>query len=348
MSHCVTTLSSCPTLQDMLEDHFLTCNPARILGTLGVTRFLLDPVNTNGALQRQVTFNNKKRQVELVWTPRFREDDVSTDTTQSCASTNKIGENTEIYEVPDNGSSWDMNFTLSELEEHCEEDDMYLARMIAMGMDVIMRQMETQVMTKIQTLFGAFADGEADVAANVKTVQTQKADGSPDINFLSEIEFASRNAGYCSNPYVFGWDEAYKAFKKLDLGATCCADDGLDLAQFQSLNGIVFLPSEKINAALGANNFFTMAAGAVQFIYWNEFIGARGIRVADDDAYKQGVLMHPLLGLPVDYVFNNDCGSISIQLKLDWDIVGLPTDLFCADDRLNGVTFVNEYTISNP
>ncbi len=345
MSHCVTTLSSCPTLQNMLNGHFLTCDPSRILGTLGVTRFLLDPVNTNGALQSQVSFNQKRRQVELVWTPRLREEDVGTDTTQSCSNTNKVGENTETYEVPSAGSSYEMNFTLTELEDHCEEDEMYLARQIALGMDVILRDMETQVMTKIQTLFGAFADGETNVVANVKTVQTQKANGDPDINFLSEIEFASRNMSYCSNAFTFGWQETYKAFKKLD--ATCCADDGLDLAQFRSINGLAFLPSEKIETALGVNRFFTMAAGAVQLIHWNEFIGAKGIRVLDDDAFKQTVLIHPLLGLPIDYVFSNDCGSISIQLKLDWDIVGLPTDLFCPDDRLNGVTYVNEYAIDN-
>jgi hypothetical protein len=332
-----------------LDEYFLSCDPSRILGTLGVTRFLLDPVNTNGQLQKQLTFQNKKRQVELVWTPRLREEDVGTDTTQICDSDNEIGENTEIYDIPDNGSSWDFSRSLSDLERHCEEDESYYARMIAMGMDVLYRDMETKVMTKIQTLFGAFAVGESNVAANVKTVQTKKATAccnDPDINFLSEIEFASRNAAYCSGAYAFGWNETYKAFKKLD--ATCCADNGLDLAQFKSISGITFLPSEKVETALGANRFFTMAAGAAQIGYWNEFMGANGIRVIDTEIYKQGVLIHPILGLPVDYSWTFNCGKITVQLKLDWDLFGLPTDLFCADDRLNGVTFINEYYINNP
>lgn len=347
MSFCLNTFVSCPALQDSLDDHFMSCDVSQIIQPVGFTEFLNSSVNTNGLLQRQLApGGGKKRQVELVFMPRILESDVNSSQEVICNSTNETGDTSETYDLGNLGVEIDYKITLRELEDRCEEDELFFAKLIQNMFNVLMLKSETDNITQAALLFGKFGPNEINVTADVKTVKTQKANGDPNIDFLSEISFASRNMAYCSVPYVFGWQETFKAFKKLD--AACCADDGLELDRFKASTGMVFIPSHKVESILGTNHFFTVAAGALQLLQWFEFEGAKGIRVIDNDLRKQGVLVDPRSGFKADYIFNNTCPDLSIQLKRTQKVVGLPTDLFCTGDPLDGVTFANEYAIVNP
>jgi len=68
----------------------------------------------------------------------------------------------------------------------------------------------------------------------------------------------------------------------------------------------------------------------------------------DDESYKQTVIIDPKTGIPFDFIWSNNCGKISIQVKLAFQFIGLPDDIYPSGDVLNGVTYVNKYRIVNP
>ena len=311
------------------------------------TEFIISNANTDGILQQQINPGaGKRRTVDLIYSPRIPKDEITDDCTKVCGSTNELGDRVETYEIGDDCVQFNWNIPLNDLRDRCQDDGAWLADKVVQVMNGLLRRLEEKNIQQAATLFGGFAVGEDDVVADVKTVATKNAAGDPDIDFISEIAFASKNSAFKGSPFVFGWNEIFKAFRKLQ--ATCCADSGLDLALMARQEGIAFLPSVEVNEVLPDDNFFVLDAGALQLLTYNEFMGPEGIRVVNDGAYVQGVLIHPVLGIPFDWIFSNNCGVISAQLKLATKLVGMPTDMFCTGDRLAGVTYVQEYAIVNP
>lgn len=347
MSFCATTYANCPNLQNTLDEAFTKRNISTITEPIMFTEFILSNANTDGILQEQINpGRGKRRTVELIYSPRIPKDQITNDCTKVCTSTNTLGDRTEVYEIGDDCVEFNWEIPLNLLRDRCQDDGAWLGDKVIQVMNGLLRRLEEKNIQQAATLFGGFAVGEGDVVADVKTVQTKNAAGDPDIDFISEIAFASMNAGFKGTPFVFGWNEIFKAFRKLQ--ATCCADSGLDLAEMARREGIAFLPSVEVNVTLPDDNFFVLDAGALQLLTYNEFMGPEGIRVVDDGAYVQGVLVHPTLGIPFDWIFSNNCGVISAQLKLSTKLVGMPDDMFCVGDRLDGVTYVQEYAIVNP
>ncbi len=346
MSLCVSDFATCPAIQDNLEAAFTQVNPSTITEPIMFTELLLSDANRDGVLQEQTApGNGKKRDVELIYSPRIPEDNVKDNQARVCSSTCDIGDRTATFTIDEDGVAFDWRVDITDLATRCEDDGLWLAKKIAQVMNGLLRKLELKNITQAAALFGNFDLNEDNVDVNdVKTVRTQLA-GNPSIDFISEIAFASMNMAYPSNPIVVGWDEISKAFTKLK--ATCCADNGLDIAELARQEGIAFMNSKKIRDVLPANNFFTMALGSLQLLWYNEFMGPKGLRVSNDDSYIQGILVHPRLGLPFDYILSNNCGVVSFQLKLATKVVGMPADMFCAGDTLDGVTYVNEYAIDN-
>jgi hypothetical protein len=230
------------------------------------------------------------------------------------------------------------------------ENPLWIARQIQRRMDVCKRKMATQAVAALSGLIGKFAAGEANVTGQVKAVQTKKADGTLDTSLLEEVDYACLNAGYASTPYLFGWGEAWQYFRRLEAG--CCTLNGVDAGELAAKSPLVMIGDRRIPElypdATSQGYFFTAELGAIQPLWWNEFEGPEGINTVDDAHYKQTVLVDPRSGIPFDFIWSNNCGKISIQVKLAWQLVGLPADLYPTGDRLEGVTFVNKYRIVNP
>ena len=72
------------------------------------------------------------------------------------------------------------------------------------------------------------------------------------------------------------------------------------------------------------------------------------INQIDTETYKQTILLDPATGTPFDFVYKNDCGSITISLSLTFKLVALPNDMYSVGDRFEGVTQVNDWVIVNP
>lgn len=351
MSHESIGFCNCPEIQDALNSYFTTCDPTKIMGMaeIGLVAFLNSPVNRSGIIQRQIsTGRGKKRILELEFTPRILPSEIGTSSVRQCNSGTNYGNQCETYEMGDDHLSADWRFRIEDLADTCKDNPQWVEDSILNHMNAMVRRLDQEYSTRLTTLNGDFANGETGTnpANDLKTVNTQDAAGDFDRNLIREMEFASKNMSYCTIPYVIGWNETDKYFNEQRAG--CCADEGIDIGEFSRGNPSVFIPDVNIETDFGANHFITMAAGATQPLFYTEFEGPEGTNSFNDESYIQGVLTHPSLGIPFNFLFNVDCGVLSYQLRINWDLVGMPAGMFFAGDRLTDVTFVNDYVIVNP
>lgn len=349
MSHTFSSLIPCPQIQQDLNSLFTTCDPTKIRESIKFLEFIRSADNTSGVIQSQISRGGgKTRDVEVTYTPRILESEVSTDTTQTCVSTNEAGMLSETYSLDcgDPGVHYSELFDLCTMADMCQENSLWIATRLQAIMDGLIRRMDTILMDQSTVLTGNFAVGETNVVANVKTVQTKFADGRPDTNMLEEVRFATRNAAYCGTPRVIGYSEVDKYFNRFEKG--CCADSGLDLGEFSRNKNMIYLDDFRVEDSFGDNHFLTIAPGALQMIWFNKFMGAKGINVLDDDSFKQTVIRDPETSIPFDMVMKHDCGKVTLEVFLAFKLIGMPNDMFSNGDRLDGVVQVNEWVVTNP
>lgn len=348
MSHTVSDVIACPKIQEDLNNQFLTNKvPNRNAEPQGFTDFVLSPFNTDGIVQIQTSpGGGKKRTVELVYTPPILEVEVGTTPAKKCTSTNEAGQLSQDYEVGDSGVTYDEKFSLTTMASMCKSNELWFAERIQAMIDVLVKKIGTINAEQLALLAGSFGSGETGVIGDVKTVSTKKADGTYDIDAIAEITFAAMNAGYGTTPFVFGFHELAKYMKKVAAG--CCGNEGIDYGLFAAQNDLVFVPDKKITNTLGDTSFMMVAPGAVQMLSWLEFDGPDGINMINEEAYKQTIITDPKTGLRFDMQLTNTCGEISVVLKLVHKLVGLPLDMYSVGDPFRGVTFVNEFAITNP
>lgn len=346
MSHTVSGLIDCPQIQEDLNTQFTRSAPNNRMEPQGFTDFVVSKLNTDGTIQNKVSpGGGKKRKVELVYTPPILESEIGTNPERKCTSDNEAGQLSEEYELGDSGVQYDEVLDIDNMASMCKDNGLWFAERIQAIMDGLYKKIGTINAQQLSTLYGAFGTGVDGVLNDIKTVSTKKLDGSPNIDMLAEIEFASLDTGYGGTPYIFGFGEAYKYYKKV--AASCCASDGLDLSVFAAQNSSVFVSDKKIDRELNGD-FITLIPGAVQMLHWLQFEGPEGINVINDQSYKQTVITDPRTGIRYDLQIKVDCGKIFVNLKLVHKLIGLPTDMYSVGDPYHGVTFVNRYKISNP
>lgn len=349
MSHTSLPLSSCPEIQDRLFEHFVQCNTETYFrqDEISFVKFLASGANGTKRLQEQTNpTGGKKRQVDLIYTPRIQPSELGSTPGKTCASSNEAGNRVETYNAPTTGAHWDEKMDMSDLELICQDDPSYFESRIMAGMAAILRKMDVDLVSDLQVLIGEFAPNEGGVVNNVKTVSSLNATNQVEHTFYDDVWFATENAGYCSRPVAFGWNEAYRAFRRANAG--CCSEDGIDIQAIAAMTGTTFIPNRNIASTFSATDFITMSIGAVQLLRFNTNIGARGIREIDTETHKQTVLIEPETGIPFDFTMTYDCGDWILELDLAYEAVGMPTDAFSVGDEFEGVTQVNHFRITNP
>ncbi len=346
----LSSLIACPGLQSKINGYF-GCDKARLLklNETGLTQFLFSPVNTNGVLNKTVApGGNKIKTIELIYTPRIKTEDISTSINrENCTAVTPHGNRSETYTIdPNVGISVERKINAAELAFICESDESYIQSVQMDMMDGMMRAMDPILADQVVLLAGNFGVDEVDVTDDVKTVATQNGTGGLSDNFISEINFAADNAGYCATPYVLGYGEIQKAYTKLD--ASCCADSGMNVALLAGQVGLrgSFIPDRYIKQALGSgSDFITLDAGAVQVLTYNAFEGKNSFM---QDTYVQTTITHPSTGVTFDFRATYDCGNWNFFMFLAFKAVGVPNDLYYSGDIYDGVTGVNKYKITNP
>lgn len=355
MSHLLSPYCNCPTLQEELDLHFTQCHPTKMRHAQesSVVQFLRSATNTNNLIQQRVApGRGKLRTLELTYTPRVRLSEIGNNGTGvNCTNTNKSGCVTHTCEIDvDNNVYVEETFDPRDLATICKDNELHVAERIQAMMDGAIRRLDQRVVSDMAACVGNFAEGESDVnASDEKTVETKKSNGDPDTNAIEEIGFATMNAGYCSAPYLFGYNEIYK-YLKYRIPAGCCADSGLDIARMLQQNQMLFMPNVNIETTFGTDHFISLAAGAVQLLTYNEFEGREGLnQITTGGDHQRFVLRDPLTNIPFDVLINRPCdGNYNVWMRIIYEVCCMPNDLFSTGDRLAGVTQVNEWRIVNP
>lgn len=353
MSYALSSFVNCPSIQDSIDNYF-GCDYAKTLknNEVSLVKTLLSPANTSGVLAKTVyPGGNKLKTVELTYTPRIPKGAVSTTIDPNdCTATEKFGDRSEQYTIdPLVGVTISRVIDPMDLIRKCESDSNYFSRLLYSMMDVLVRRMDNISADQIVAFAGGFGPDETNVSANTKTVRTRKSasDNTLVSNWISDIEFAVDNSGYCNAPLVFAYNDVYKVAQELR-ASNCCNDGGLNLAVLNSIAGMMFIPNRNVPAALGGlNRFITVDPGKVQLLTYNKYGQGDNIMLIDDDGYKATTIQHTETGLDFDFRMVMTCGKWHIFVELAHKLVGIPDDIYEVEDIYSGVTGVNKYAVSN-
>lgn len=351
----ISNLIVCPDLQDRLNNSYFGCDKSSMLAVheTGLTQFLFSPINTNNKLRQVVApGNGKLRSVDLIYSPRIPAGDVSTSINrESCVSVTPRGELSANYTMDTNqGVEIEWKIIAENLKTHCQANEDYFNQEMLRSMSALTRRMDIILAAQSFLLLGNFGKGEDNVVGKIKTIATRRSvalGGGLSDDFITEIQYAAMNAGYCANPFILGFGEIFKSFTKL--AAACCADNGMNVAVLAQSLGLTgsFIPDSNIKDVLGANGDFLMFdPGAVQVLTYNAFEGY-GLEI-DQPTFMQRVIVDPRTGIPYDLQVKFDCGYWHFRLSVAFKAVGVPTDQFFIGDRFYGTTGVNEFKITNP
>lgn len=347
-----TGLISCPQIQDDLNNMFLAGDPTLARVPQGLGQWVTSPANTRNVLQKQVSPGGSKiRQVQLLYTQQICEDDVDDDTTQKCVSTNEDGNLSETYEIdPSVGVSIDRKFTLSAMREMCKDNSRYFSERILAMMNALDAKINKNIAYEAVLLTGTFGEGtpNMDAAHKIVEIETRFTDGKFNLEGFERITEAAQFTGYPTIPYLFGFSEIQRYFKRMYAG--CCGADGININDYAAQNGASFVADQYLWEAFKAvgnpEGFLMTTPGALQLLTFNEFKG--DFAEVNDQSYKQTTIVNPFSEREYDLTLKNDCGVISVQLKLATKLVSLPVDMYPSCSNYAGVNYVNAFSIDNP
>jgi hypothetical protein len=358
MSYNIGSLIDCPTVQiklnEFTEKGTMPNEPAPEL------QFLTSTVNTSRVLETRVVQDGgtKLKTVQVIYTPRIDEAQVSTTLTTDCNAGNSAGALSTTYTIdPLVGVQQKESFVLSDLAHICQSNPEYFAQRVAANIDAAKRKMQTTIATQMAALYGKFASDNGETGLSVsntlKTVATKypaATDGGKwNPEALQEIMFSAYNSGFKGIPYVFGYGEIWRYWNYL-IGLGNFSDGGLDFAKYVNQNQAAFLPSIKMHAALNnpssGKKFLAVDAGSLFLLQYNRFDDP--LNQKNDDIITQGIIVDPLSGVKFNYKLSKPCDeSVTLIISTAFKVVGLPSDMYNASDRLYQTNGVLQFNISN-
>lgn len=345
MSYAFGSFVSCPDIQGRIEDGYFRADPTMFPGHINALRAVTAPFNEAGVFQRQVdTRDGHYRQVEVVFQPRMVDSDTSSSADLSCTAGPTYGETSKVYNIdPSVGASRKFSFTLDELAPRCERDEDYIARQVAMHMQALKRTMSAEYIDFLAANFGNLGYNRG-VQLTTKTKNTTTGVYLDDM--LQDVTFEYQLAEGWDRPIILGGELSHKYFTAVQ--SSCCATLNIDLAAMQASDAQSYFFFDPLaDSVFGAGEFAFVAPGATQMIRYNKFRGANGVRVIDDQALKQGVIVDPETGIEFDYFAQYDCGAWKFWMGLAYKYIAMPDDLFLAQDKLSGVNYIFNGRVSN-
>lgn len=335
-------LIACNALQDDLNNNF-ACLP--VMEALPFVEIMFSDANLSGIQQKISGGDGKYRAAQLLYTPRHPESSVSTTVGFDCSTTKESSVLSHTYEIDITaGVKDDEHFAITTMAAMCKSNSMWIAERIQAKFDVLLRRMDTLFASQMAGLVGAFPSGDNDLTGTtLKSVETLYSDGKVSPDFVQEIGYTALLAEFCANPIVIGGGKITKAMRLLQAG--CCANYGVDLGAFLAQNIFAYFHSNRVETALGTDEFLVYEIGKVQPIWYNRFAGENSVV---DNSYYQTVIVEPRYGIPFDVTMKVDCGVIHMEFGLATKLVGLPSDVYDFGDRLYQTNGVYNFKVVNP
>jgi hypothetical protein len=349
MSYLVSTLSTCKELQDSLDNAWaigeLTRDRLNALEAITSFQHPMRAILAPGA--------GKKRTIEVVFDQRLSEAQVETVEERGCTSDYKPSEATHVYEMDANILEVSVQIDAGDLTNWCGSNPELFTKEIAKLMNVLRRKIATQTAGEVALLSGNWADGVDVDGNNALAIPTKKANGDWDSEGFVDLNIAARDITEYVNDYVIIADSEYwKYLKMVEMG--CCANDGINLGSVFENYGYAAMYDSRMAAAMADvdANAFLINIGAVQLLNYVESPWKDGTPVGQPfmgSNYVSMVVTDPVTGLMYDMMIKDECrGKATIVMNAEVQAKALPSNLYAAGDKYDGVNGINKIAISNP
>jgi hypothetical protein len=318
---------------------------------------LMSAANNRQISQLMSPGGGNKRTVELKYTPRLLESDVQDNyAVPTCTSTNKSGEFSSTYDMPDTYIGADENFEAEDFTNWCGDNGQRFTSRLAAMADAIERKVATQHADEFALLAGNWGTGlftTGNAVGNVNTsneyvMATLLSGGTAaDPTGLTKLRIARMKAGLMDTVGI-GGTTMWEYMERLAQG--CCANSGDDLTAAINRNGLNYAYDSRLEDALGsANKFMLYRLGSVVPLFYTRNRWADGFQPQVGSNYLKTVINGPRYGTPMDLTITDDCASgISVILTVSTKLIAVPNDQFQTGDKYFGRNGVAKVLITNP
>lgn len=329
----------CQLVQSGLNEVAANNYPALKREKVGVFDAITSPQNaTTSVLQTQVDpGNGKKKTVIIDWLQPGLISETLTAKADICTV-----EGTEepyqrdTFEVTDFRSTPVMEFTFAELRKLCKSTAEVRTEVIASKMSALMKAINRDIITKLNTNVGTFANAVA-AGKNVQLLNAGPPVGANPLgaNVILE-DFAV--VGLTGKPIVAGHGKLQTYARLANFG--CCNQYGTDIS---NLDGELdwFWDIDVSAITSNADDFFAWEPGAIQLITYNEYRG--DFQVIGPD-YALTTIVDPVTGVTFDMkMFFDKCDEkYKLAIWLNFDVFTLPA-LYKTGDPRDGVNHLFKY-----
>lgn len=340
MSYLSTIIQDCPALQFQVNEVFNDGNSQFIAEPLPLLEFLASQANNAGLSQQVGGRNGKRRTVEVTYFPRLLESTVQSGIAD-CSAGSVEGNGITSYSIDDTTAVHrKISFSATDLADACNNNAQYAAERILALIDVVERDLATQVATDVAALKGKWANTvTVDAQDNLEVdITLASGDISPIVHQV--INRATRKTLFPNHVIIAG-DELVNYYERTIAG--CCSNQGLDLADMFARYGRAVMYDDRLATALGGDEFgLAIGVGSIALLNYTESGWKQGMpqEAFIGSNYAQMMVVSPRTGIPMDLKISDNCGTITISVTGNVKAVGLPDDLFPTGDKYDGVNFV--------
>jgi len=354
MAYAPSALEACPDLQVELDNYFLTCGSSLLREPTPLYDFLMSDVNRSGYSQVVSPGQGKLRTVLYRYDQRLLESEVTQpgNCDRSCTATTKRGDLTGSCEI-DPCDYWEVEELIGaqDFTYACRNNFDIVNKKMMLMMNVLEGKIATFLTESAVALKGnwnAMVDPST-ISSDFLQVKT-KLDGSDSINpsAFEDIDMAFKQTNYCNGAAIFSGATLAKYYRLMQAG--CCSTSGLDLSQILGAYGTAVLYDGRVQKAFAdADKAIAIQPGSLQVVTYNEndngIAEAAGVQWGAN--YYKRIIYSPQSNLPIDLTLSDNCGNLSIFMRANVKVCGLPTDLFAPGDDMEGVTYVNGIEVVN-
>jgi len=319
-------------------------------------------MNRGGIQQKLVPGGGKLRTIELTYDQRLLESEVTTAdlTSQECVATTKRGNLSTTYSMdPTAGLKVEELFDLGDWIYACESNDLILAKHIQRMIDALWAKVATRLTTLAAALIGPWDSSVSPITTEGSkkylTVNTLRT-GSQDINptAFEDIDFAIEQTSFCMPPIIFSGATLRKYYRVMQAG--CCSNQGFNLEEIVANYGKAVLYDKRVQSAAGGAAYaWAVQPKALQPVYYTKNNDLKEEALArftqqggsTGSNYWKGVMQDPQSGMPFDITISDNCGEISVLLRLAVALKSMPADMFAPGDPMEGVKFVTGIKVVN-
>lgn len=355
MSYTAGSLISAPNLQQSIFSVFETAPAVDSTKPVTHLQWTYSPIN-RGGLEVQVSPGRGKiRTVEVTYMADLNDNDILSDQSNPvCTGGTVEADRSQLYQIDTTENRQvKKGFSRTDLESSLKDNPMYMEELLMKMMLQIERAVAEKTATELVTLKGEWSDevtsGGYTVTSTYLEVETLQASSNYALApfGMQIIQDALALNGNNGTPFIFGGNALANYYRRLIAGGS--ADHGTDLGRMAELYGIAAVHDPFVRAALADNNkSLAIMPGVTQLLTYTATEWREGMPlVIEGSNYAQRRLVTPRVGLPVDVTVSDNCGTVTISVTATTKLVGLPTDLFNANNEYDGVTFVNGIIVAN-